>query len=69
MKIRLTSQGAGAIAVAADPDRASSLDFFRYASVCKLSKYRCCFCGTPIRRRGVRRVVLCPVCDAAVELK
>ena len=44
-------------------------DFFRYASVCKLSKHRCCFCGTPIRRRGIRRVVLCPVCGMENELK
>lgn len=69
MNIRLTSQGAGAIAVAADPDRASSLSFFRYASACKLAKHQCRFCGTPIRRRGVRRVVLCPVCNAALDLK
>lgn len=40
-----------------------------YASVCKLSKHRCCSCGTPIRRRGVRRVVLCPICNAGNELK
>lgn len=39
MKIRLASQGAGAIVVAAaPPDRASSFDFFRYASVRKPSK-------------------------------
>ena len=36
---------------------------------CAISKHRCCSCGAPIRRRGVRRVVLCPVCDAGNELK
>jgi ribose import ATP-binding protein rbsA 2 len=25
--------------------------------------------NTPIRRRGVRRVVLCPICNAGNELK
>lgn len=44
-------------------------DCFRYASVCKLSKYRCRSCGTPIRSTGIRRVVLCPVCGTGNELK
>ena len=70
MKLRITSSNrAGGVAAPADPNRASSLDFFRYASLCRVSKHRCCSCGAPIRRRGVRRVVLCPVCDAGNELK
>ena len=40
-----------------------------YASVCELSKHRCRVCGAPIRRRGIRRVVLCPVCGTGNELK
>lgn len=40
-----------------------------YASVCKLSKYRCHSCDAPIRSLSVRRVVLCPVCKAENELK
>ena len=70
MKLKMTSSNrAGGAATPADPNRASSLDFFRYASLCRVSKHRCCSCGAPIRRRGVRRVVLCPVCDAGNELK
>ena len=44
-------------------------DLFRYASVSKLSKHRCCSCGAPIQRVGIRRVVLCPVCGTRNELK
>lgn len=40
-----------------------------YASVCKLSRHRCRACGVPIRRTGLRRVVLCPVCGTRNELK
>ena len=40
-----------------------------YASVCKLSKYRCRSCDAPIRSLSVRRVALCPVCKAENELK
>lgn len=40
-----------------------------YASVSELSKHRCRACGVPIRRTGLRRVVLCPVCGARNELK
>lgn len=42
---------------------------FCYASVCKLSKYRCRSCDAPIRSLSVRRVALCPVCKAENELK
>ena len=69
MKLRMTSSNrAGGAATPADPNRASSLDFFRYASVCKLSRHRCRVCGNPIRRSGVRRVVRCPVCNAENNL-
>lgn len=44
-------------------------DHFRYASVSKLSKHWCRSCGAPIRREGIRRVVLCPVCGTRNELK
>jgi len=40
-----------------------------YASVSELSKHRCRSCGAPIRRRGIRRVVRCPVCGTRNELK
>ena len=70
MKLRTTSSNrAGGVGAPADPNRASSLDFFRYASLCRVSKHRCCSCGAPIRRRGARRVALCPVCDAATEFR
>lgn len=51
------------------PEALGEKPLFRYASLCRVSKHRCCSCGAPIRRRGVRRVVLCPVCDAGNELK
>ena len=70
MKLRMTSSNrAGGVGAPADPNRASSLDFFRYASVCKLSKHRCCACGAPIRSVSIRRVVLCPVCGSRNKLK
>ena len=53
----------------ADAGRASELDCFRYAVADILAKHKCCSCSTPIRRRGIRRVVICPVCNTANELK
>lgn len=53
----------------ADPHRASELDWFRFAVVDVFAKHKCCSCSTPIRRRGIRRVVICPVCNTANELK
>lgn len=53
----------------ADASRASRVDAFRFAVADVLSKYKCCSCSTPIRRRGIRRVVICPVCNTANELK
>ena len=67
MKLRLTSKmKLGAVPAATVP--ASVKNYFRYASVNKLSKHLCPSCGTPIRRHGIRRVVLCPVCDAKMTL-
>ena len=69
MKLRMTSSNrAGGVGAPADPNRASSLDFFRYASLCRVSKHRCRVCGNPIRRTGIRRVVRCPVCNAENSL-
>ena len=63
--IRKDSVGFGAGATAPGPVSGP----FCYASVCKLSKYRCHSCDAPIRSLSVRRVVLCPVCKAENELK
>lgn len=53
----------------ADANRASVNPYFRFAVADVLAKYKCCSCSTPIRRRGIRRVVICPVCNTANELK
>lgn len=53
----------------AEAHNASTNSYFRYAVVSRLSRYKCCSCSTPIRRRGIRRVVICPVCNTANELK
>lgn len=53
----------------AEAHNASTNSYFRYAVVSRLSAYKCCSCSTPIRRRGIRRVVICPVCNTANELK
>ena len=51
------------------PEALGEKPLFRYASVCKLSKHRCCACGAPIRSVSIRRVVLCPVCGSRNKLK
>lgn len=53
----------------AEIHKASTNSYFRYAVESRLSRYKCCSCSTPIRRRGIRRVVICPVCNTANELK
>ena len=60
-------KGSGSGAVPAAP--APGPGPFCYASVCKLSKHRCCSCGAPIRSVSIRRVVLCPVCGSRNKLK
>ena len=47
--------------------KSRDLDHFRYASVDITSKHRCRVCGAPVRRRSIRRVVLCPVCGQELE--